>query len=106
MTEKVVTIPMVAPSEYTNTSRLIHSGPCIVKSVHVAGDGAPGDAQIYDGVNSSGTLKAHLEVLFGRSYTWRPGEGTDFDYGIYIAVNAATTKVTVTYIPESRKAFI
>jgi len=106
MTEKVVTIPKVAPSDYTNTSRLIHSGPCVVKSVHIAGDEDPGDCQVYDGVNANGTLKAHLEVLEGTSYTWRPGEGTDFDFGIYIAVNASTTKVTVTFNPESRKAFI
>jgi len=106
MTEKVVTLPRIAPSDYTATSRLIHSGPCIVKCVHVAADGANGDCQVYDGLNTSGTLKAHLEALSGTSYTWRPGEGTDFDYGLYIAVNAATTKVTATFIPESRKAFV
>jgi len=101
-----VTLPIVAPSEYTNTSRLIHSGPCVVKCVHIAGDGVNGDCQVYDGLSTSGQMKAHLEALSGTSYTWRPGEGTDFDFGIYIVVNAATTKVTVTYIPLSRKAFI
>lgn len=104
--DKVVTLPYVAPSEHTNTSRLIHSGPCIVKSVHVAGDGANGDCQVYDGVNNLGRLKAHIEVLSGTSDTWRPGDGTDFDSGIYIVVNANTTHVTVTYIPESRKNFL
>lgn len=97
---------MAAPSEYTNASRLIHTGPCIVKSVHVAGDGANGDAQVYDGRGTNGKLKAHIEVLDKRNYTWRPGDGTDFDQGIYIAVNANTTKVTVTFVPESRKDFI
>jgi len=106
MNDKVVILPKTAPSDYTNTSRLIYSGPCVVKSVHIAADGANGDAQIYDGYSTSGCLVAHLEALSGTSYTWRPGEGTDFDFGIYIAVNVATTKVTVTFIPESRKAFI
>jgi len=96
----------VGRSDYTNVSRLIHSGPCIVKAVHVAGDGANGDCQVYDGYSTSGTLKAHLEVLSGTTFAWLPGEGTDFDQGIYIAVSAATTKVTVTYVPESRKDFI
>lgn len=101
-----VKMPMIAPSEYMNTSRIIHKGPCIVRSVHIAGDGANADCQVYDGLNNLGRLKAHLEVLSGTSYTWRPGEGTDFDYGLYIAVNAATTKVTATFVPESRKRFI
>lgn len=106
MDEKRIELPCVAPSEYSNSSRLIHSGPCIVKCVHVAADGANGDCQVYDGFNNGGKLKVHIEVLSGTSYTWRPGEGTDFDQGIYIAVNAATTKVTVTYNTESRKKFI
>jgi len=105
MTDKVE-LPTIAPSDYTATSRLLHLGPCIIKAVHVAGDGANGDCQVYDGVNASGILKAHLEVLSGSSYTWAPPGGTDFDLGLYIAVNASTTKVTVTYIPESRKKFI
>ncbi len=98
-----VELPKIAPSEYTNTSRLIHSGPCIVKSVHLAGDGEAADCQVYDGLNSSMKLKAHLEVTSGKSYTWRPGDGTDFDYGIYIAVSGTGAKVTATFIPESRK---
>lgn len=106
MYEKVVTLPMIAPSEYTNTSRIINSGPCIVKTVHLAGDGENADCQVYDGLNNLAKLKAHLEVTQGTSYSWRPGEGTDFDYGLYIAVSGSGAKVTVTYITESRKAFI
>ncbi|MFZ2149261.1 MAG: hypothetical protein WAV28_18780 [Sedimentisphaerales bacterium] len=106
MADKVVTLPEVSTSDYTKSSRMIHSGPCIVRAVHIAGDGANADCQIYDGLNDSGTLKAHLEALSGTSYTWRPADGTDFDFGIYIHVNATTTKVTVTFIPESRKKFI
>lgn len=106
MGEDKVKLPTVAPSEYTNTSRLIHDGPCIVRTVHIASDGVNADCQVYDGFNTSGKLKVHLEALAGTCYAWRPGEGTDFDQGLYIAVNASTTKVTVTYIPESRKHFI
>lgn len=106
MIDDKVKLPRIGPSEITNTSRVIHKGPCIVKAVHVAGDGAGCEVVIIDGVNSSGKVKAIIIVLSGSSYTWRPGEGTDFDYGIYVNVNASTTKVTVTYIPESRKDFI
>lgn len=105
MTEKVE-LPRIAPSEYTTTSRLIHSGPCIVKSVHVSCAVAGGNCSVYDGVNTSGNFKAYMALTANTSYTWRPGDGTDFDYGLYISVNAATTRVTVTYIPESWKSFI
>lgn len=101
-----VELPRIAPSEYTNTSRLIYPGPCIVKTVHVASSATGGTCDVYDGVNDSGKLKVHMDIFNGFSYTWRPGEGTDFDYGIYIKVNDVTTSVTVTFIPESRKAFI
>lgn len=104
--EKKPTLPTVAPSDYTNTSRLIFSGPCIVKSVHLAGDGENADCQVYDGANEKGEQKVHIEVLSGTSYIWRPGDGTDFDYGLYIKVSGSGAKVTVTYIPESRKHFI
>lgn len=106
MSEDKVEVGGVAHSLYTQTSRLLHRGPCIVKAVHLAGDGANADCQVYDGESTADDLKAHLEVLSGTSYTWRPGDGTDFDKGLYIAVNASTARVTATFIPESRKAFI
>lgn len=110
MAKNKVKIPAIARSDYTNANRLIHLGPCIVKAVHVAADGINGYCEIYDGVNASGKLKAHIEVLAGMSRMWRPGAGTDFDFGIYIIafdeVDGNTTKVTVTYNPESRKRFI
>lgn len=89
-------------AEYTNTSRRIHLGPCVVKSVHIAGDGEAADAQVYDGQSAKDRKVAHLEVLQATSYTWTPGDGADFDNGIYIAVSGSGAKVTVTYTPESR----
>lgn len=96
----------IGRSDYTAATRLIHKGPCIVKAVHIAGDGENADAQIYDGENTQGELKAHIEALSGTSYTWRPGDGTDFDAGIYIVVSGSGAKVTVTYLTESRKDFV
>ena len=106
MAKEKIELPKIAPSEYTNTSRLIHAGPCIVKAVHLAGDGEAANCQVYDGLNTLGSLKAHIEVPEGRSYTWTPGDGTDFDQGLYIAVSGGGAKVTVTFIPESRKNYI
>lgn len=106
MDKDKATIPTIAPSEYTTTSRIIFKGPCVVKCVHVAAEGANAACQVYDGLNTQGKLKARIDALSGTSEVWLPGDGTDFDQGIYIAVNAATTHVTVTFLPESRKDFI
>jgi len=106
MTERVVTIPMIAHSEYTDSSQLIHSGPCIVKNVHCSyGVAGSGTAKVYDGLNNNGLLKAKIITFATSSSEWNPGDGTDFDYGIYVELDA-NIAVTVTYIPESRKAFI
>lgn len=99
-----VTLPMADRSRYTNKSMVIHSGPCVLKSVHVAGDAAGCEIDIFDGENSAGEHKAHIQAGTGTSYTWRPGDGSDFDVGIYIWVNATTSKCTVTYKPKSRKS--
>lgn len=98
-----IKLPLISRSDYTNTSRIIHKGPCIIKTVHIAGDGENADCQVYDGSSASDSLKVHLEVLSGTSYTWRPGDGTNFDYGLYIGVSGSGAKVTVTFEPRSRK---
>lgn len=95
---------MADVSEYTNANRLIHTGPCVVKTVHLAGDGEAANVQVYDGRGTNGELKAHLEVIQSTSYTWRPGDGTKFNNGIFIGVSGSGAKVTVTFKPKSRKA--
>ena len=106
MENEKVELPKIAPSEYADSSRVIHKGPCIVRSVHVSNASLDGLCLVFDGVNEKGKLKASMAILAKTSYTWRPGDGTDFDFGIYIRVYETGTSVTVTYIPESRKAFI
>ncbi len=92
-----------ARSDYTNTSRVIHKGPLEICCVLLAADGNNEDCQIYDGENANGEFKSHLESLSGTSFTWGPGLNVKFNNGLYIAVRSATSKVTVTYRPLSRK---
>lgn len=99
-------LPQVAHSKMYNASQVVYIGPCILVSVLISGDGAAGDCDVYDGTNSNEERKCHLEVPSGESFQWSPGQGTDLDKGIYLAVNAATTFVTITWIPESWKEFI
>ena len=89
--------------EYTNVSRVIYIGPVNLRSINLAGDGANADCQIYDGLNAQGTLKGHLEALSGTTFELDIDGGCLFRNGLYIAVNAATSKVTVVYRPVSPK---
>lgn len=88
--------------KYTNLSDDLYRGRCKLHSVSIAGDGAGADCQVYDGTSVKGELKVHLEALTGVTHQVRYEGGVDFAYGIYIAVNAATTKVTVEYEPIKR----
>lgn len=87
--------------EYTNTSRVIYKGPCIIRCIMLAGDGANVDCQVYDGVNAQGKMRAHIEALSGTTFHFDPPGGVLFRTGLYIAVNAANAKVTLTLAPVS-----
>lgn len=93
-------------TKYASASMLLHKGPCIVKALHISNGATAGDVKVYDGENAKGELKAHFDMNTVLCYLWRPGDGTDFNYGIYIAISSATTRVSMTYIPESRKNYI
>ena len=88
---------MLRFADLTTTSRVLYKGRCKVHSILVAGDGANGDSQVFDGENSDGDEKFHIEALSGTTALWLSSEGVNFMKGIYIAVNAATTHVTVEY---------
>ena len=84
---------------FTNASKVLYIGPCIVGNIIISGDGAAGDCDIYDGVNASAERKYHLEVASGTSFATGAATLKKFNYGVHVVVNAATTFVTVEYIP-------
>ena len=86
----------------TNTSSVLHLGPCIVGNIAISGDGAAGDCDVYDGENAKAERKYHLEVLTGVSFATGAAALKKFNYGVYVVVNAATTFVTVELIPLGR----
>ena len=85
--------------ELTTASRLIARGPVWLLSVTIAGDGANADAQVYDGIDSSGEEKTHLEALSSTTFRLGLHYPVLFSKGLYVAVSAATTHLTVTYMP-------
>jgi len=86
-------------SKMVNVNTVILVGPCIVGCITIAGDGAVGDCDIYDGENAQAERKYHLETVAGITAVGTAGSLKKFEHGIYVVVNAATTFVTVEYIP-------
>jgi len=82
---------------YGNTNRLLYIGPCKLNRVTIAGDGAGGDLQVYDGSSAKDKQILHLEILTGTTFEWTSRNGISISFGIYIVVNAATTKYAVEY---------
>lgn len=97
--------PLVAHCRMTNANVIIHKGPCLVVGITISADGVNADCDVYDGENANEERKFHLEALAGTTFGAQLWEGTDFDKGIYVVVNAATTFVTIQYIPESMHKF-
>lgn len=96
----------IAHAELTHISRILHKGPCLITGFSVAGYGAAGTADIYDGESASGQHKCRVSVIAGTTFHWCLTHPVDFDKGIYVEVAEETTYVTVCYIPESWKDFV
>lgn len=78
---------------------LIHIGPCIFHGCLLAADGGNDDAQIFDGTNSNGEERFHLEALSGTTFGWRSTDGVLFHKGIYVVVKDSNAHVMVEYHP-------
>lgn len=78
---------------------IMNIGPCLVGLIAIAADGANADVDVYDGTNANGTKKAHLEALSGTTSSLPFKDYVRFHKGIYVDVNATTTKVMIEYLP-------
>ena len=94
----------ISHAELVNANGVVHKGPCLITGFVVSDDTANGLANLYDGENALGRHKCHIAVLAHTSFPWPIVHPVDFDDGIYITVGAATTYVTVCYIPLSRSS--
>ena len=88
--------------DYTTSSRVLHNGPAVLLAVTVAGDGADADAQVYDGLDTNGRQIMHIEAAEGQTAHIVLPEDIRLETGLYIAVNASTTKVTVQHAPLAK----
>ena len=92
----------VSHAELVTVNGCVHKGPCLITGIVVGDNAVNGVANLYDGENALGRHKFHIAVLAHTSFSWPIVHPVDFDDGIYITVGAATTHVTVCYIPLSR----
>lgn len=95
----------ISHAELVNASGIIHRGPCLITGFVVTDNAVNGVANLYDGLNAQGKHKCRVSVLAHTTFPWPIMHPVDFDRGIYVTVGAATTFVTVCYIPESRGDF-
>lgn len=87
----------VAHAELTNTSRIITKGPVLISNIFVNGDGVAAQVDIYDGLNNKGRHVYRINCIADDSKPVNLSSPIDFDFGIYVVVNAATTYVTIAY---------
>ena len=99
-------IPMFTEATHTTANIIITKGPCLVTGVLVSGHGASAEGVVYDGLNTNGEIKAHLDAISGTTFSWNHSSPCRFQNGIYVTVDANTTHVTVSYINLARKGGI
>ena len=87
-----------------NTSQIIWKGPCLLAGVGVTGDGAGGEIDIYDGVNDKAPHKIKIMCLTSTTFSMNAIHDPQFNYGIYMKVNAATTFGWVIFTPQEEHA--
>lgn len=86
-------------TELVTASRVVHRGPALVVALSMSGSGATPDGQVYDGVNANGVEKIDLRCVINETVSPRLGPGIMCYTGIYVAVDAVTTYLTITYYP-------
>ena len=89
----------IPQTEMRNVTGLINRGPVIVYDILVSADGANADCDLYGGGGTNEERKFHIETLSGTSIPWNSTRGTFFRKGLYLVVNAATTFVSITFVP-------
>lgn len=88
-----------ASLEHRNADSLIYKGACKVHSIFVDADGAAAQVDVYDGVDTTGERKFRINAISDDSKFLLFTEPAEFDMGVYIDVNAATTFVTIQVSP-------
>lgn len=83
-----------------NVSQIIWKGPCLLGGAGVSGDGAAGEIDLYDGVNDSAEHKIKILCITSTTFAMYTINAPQFNYGIYMKVNAATTYGWVVFTPQ------
>lgn len=85
--------------EMTNSDRVMFRGPCLVSFIFVGSDGVAAQVDIYDGDSTLGEHKFRVNVIADDSKPISLPYPTDFDKGVFVDVNAATTFVSIQIHP-------
>lgn len=84
---------------YNATTQITDRGGTWLVGATLAADGANGDCDLYDGLDTSGDKKTHLEALSGTTVNLDLKRPILFRKGIFLVCNATTSFVTLTTLP-------
>ena len=93
-------------SKMVNSSGVVYLGKAEIAGITIIGNGAAAVVDIHDGENTKMEKRYRLVTADGTSFSVPFLKVDDFDYGIYVTVNAATTFVMIQYLPVSKEQFI
>ena len=93
-------------SKMVNSSGVVYLGKAEIAGITIIGNGAAAVVDIHDGENTKMEKRYRLVTADGTSFSVPFLKVDDFDYGIYVTVNAATTFVMIQYLPVSKEQVI
>lgn len=86
----------------TTTSIALFRGRCLVHSVSITGNGAAGQASIYDDPGGNSNEKINIRCATGDSKHFLYPQPVVFENGIFVKPSATTSITGVSWTPAER----
>lgn len=88
--------------EKFTVSSIVSMGACYLLAVSVSSDGAAGEVDLYEGLNTAGRHIVKVKAADGETEGFVLRIPQPLEHGLYIVVNATTTHATVQWSPAPK----